>query len=50
VAPTLTLGDAASTPLVNGAVSTTSNAIPAAVTVTSTAGGVAVKPVTVINQ
>jgi hypothetical protein len=50
IAPTLTLGDAANTPLVNGAVSTTSNAIPAAVTVTSTAGGVAVKPVTVINQ
>jgi hypothetical protein len=50
VIPTLTLGDSVSTPLVNGAVSTTSNAIPAAVTVTSTAGGVSVKPVTVINQ
>ncbi|MEY4747928.1 MAG: hypothetical protein RIQ60_142 [Pseudomonadota bacterium] len=50
VAPTLTLGDAAATPLVNGVVSTVSNAIPAAVSVTSSALGVAVKPVTVINQ
>jgi hypothetical protein len=50
VVPTLTLGDAAATPLVNGSASTTTNALPAAVTVNSTAGGVAVKAVTVINQ
>jgi hypothetical protein len=50
VVPVLTLGDAAATPLVNGAASITTNALPAAVTVSSTAGGVAVKPVTVINQ
>jgi hypothetical protein len=47
--PTLTLMHN-NTPLVNGAVSTVSAAIPAAVTVQSSAGGASVRPVTVINQ
>jgi hypothetical protein len=49
ITPTLTLAHN-NTPLVAGAVATVSNAIPATVTVNSTAGGAAVKPVTVVNQ
>ena len=48
-APQLTLQHN-NTALTNGAVSTVSAAVPAAVTVTSTKGGVASRPVTVINQ
>jgi hypothetical protein len=49
VTPVLTL-QGFNLPLVNGAVANNSKAVPAAVTVTSSAGGAAVKPVTVINQ
>jgi hypothetical protein len=48
-AATLTLQHS-NTPFVVGSASTTSAAIPASVTVVSSKGGVAVKPVTVINQ
>lgn len=49
VAPVLTLQHAQAV-LVGGTASVTTAAVPAAVTVTSSKGGVAVKPVTVINQ
>jgi hypothetical protein len=50
VTPTLTLAQPVNLPLVNGAIATVSTAIPAMVTVTSSAGGAAITPVTVINQ
>ena len=49
VTPTLTLAHPQAI-LVGGAASTVSAAVPAAVTVTSSQGGVASRPVTVINQ
>jgi hypothetical protein len=49
-APTLTLQAPILTPLINGTAATVTKAVPAAVTVLSTAGGAAVKAVTVINQ
>jgi hypothetical protein len=49
VVPVLTLAHN-NTALINGTVAVTSQAVPAAVTVTSSQGGVAVKPVTIINQ
>jgi hypothetical protein len=49
VTPTLTLQHLNSA-LINGAIASNSKAVPASVTVTSSAGGAAVKPVTVINQ
>jgi hypothetical protein len=38
------------TPLVNGSAAVVSTAVPASITVTSSQGGAAIKPVTVINQ
>lgn len=46
---TLTL-EHAGQPLTNGSITTSSAAVPAAVTVRSSAGGSAVRPVTIINQ